>query len=419
MLSRFPPLPDRPPYKRGRTEASAHILFKTKESFPKFHVLHSENPEKTIRTMSPFLVAKSLSEAIGPGYKVTKMASGDLLLELCDQAQYGKLSKLTAIGKNPVSVTPHRSLNTVRGVISDADLLELSEGELLEGWKEEHVISVQRITIRRENKEIPTKHLVLTFAMTDLPESIQTGYIKIRVRPYIPNPRRCFQCQRFGHGSQSCRGQLTCAKCAENGHSADDCQGEPRCANCDGEHPAYSRSCPKWKLEKEIISLKVTQNISFKEARQRFSIVKGTSYADAASRGAAPLRQKAAVRVTDSEPTVLPSASLKGAAKAVSPSTKLPATPVVSGSAGNSQRSSDPLSTPSTSGLVGTQASSLVAGHSRKTRSQERVSSVSHEAMDTTPSSMAQSAPKERRGSLDRSRKEKTPITGPNKGPVK
>ncbi|KAF8771390.1 hypothetical protein HNY73_018816 [Argiope bruennichi] len=38
--------------------------------------------------------------------------------------------------------------------------------------------------------------------------------------------------------------------------------------NCNGSHPAYSKSCPKWKIEKEIQTIKISRNISFAEARQ-------------------------------------------------------------------------------------------------------------------------------------------------------
>ncbi|KAG0426936.1 hypothetical protein HPB47_025962 [Ixodes persulcatus] len=39
---------------------------------------------------------------------------------------------MTSVGDYPVTVTPHRTLNTVRGVISEDDLLECSEDEILE-----------------------------------------------------------------------------------------------------------------------------------------------------------------------------------------------------------------------------------------------------------------------------------------------
>jgi hypothetical protein len=40
------------------------------------------------------------------------------------------------------------------------------------------------------------------------------------------------------------------------------------CINCDGDHPSYSRSCPKWKEEKEIQRIRVTTGLSFIEARR-------------------------------------------------------------------------------------------------------------------------------------------------------
>ncbi|KFM69911.1 hypothetical protein X975_16878, partial [Stegodyphus mimosarum] len=79
---------------------------------------------------------------------------------------------------------------------------------------------------------------------------------------------RCFQCQRFGHTKNSCRGKLTCARCSLVGHESENCSAAPLCINCKGEHTAFSRSCPKWKLEKEVQATKVNNNISYAEARR-------------------------------------------------------------------------------------------------------------------------------------------------------
>ena len=287
-------------------------------------------------------------------------------------------------------------MNTTCGVVSDDDLLQLSEAELLEGFSDQNVINVKRIKMRRAGKELQTKHLILTFNSSVLPESIEAGYIKLRVRPYVPNPLRCFKCQRFGHSSQNCRGRQTCAKCSGHEHSSESCESSLHCVNCDGEHAAYSRSCPTWKREKEIVSIKVKENISFKEARRRVSYLPKNTFAEVARQGAASQRLPAAVRPTHSEPAVTPSAPSAAAASAAPPSQN---------------------KGPSTSGLVASRASSLEARPSRQTnRSQERVSSASQEAMDTTTGQTAPPAPKERRESLDRSRKEKLPVTAPGKG---
>ncbi|GFV94230.1 uncharacterized protein TNCV_1136851 [Trichonephila clavipes] len=110
------------------------------------------------------------------------------------------------------------------------------------------------------------------------------AYIRCPVRPYIPNLLRCFQCQRYGHSKNVCRGQPTCPRCGESGHDSADCKKKEQCLNCKGEHPAYSRSCPTWITEKEITAIKIKEKISYPEARRVVlarTPVSGKSYASA------------------------------------------------------------------------------------------------------------------------------------------
>ncbi|KFM64484.1 hypothetical protein X975_15444, partial [Stegodyphus mimosarum] len=122
--------------------------------------------------------------------------------------------------------------------------------------------------MRKEGQLIGTKHVILTFNSPDLPKSIKAGYLNCRVRPYIPNPMRCYQCQRFGHSKNWCRGKQTCARRSVVGHESENSSAVPPCINCKGEHTAFSRSCPKWNLEKKIQTTKVNNNISYAEARR-------------------------------------------------------------------------------------------------------------------------------------------------------
>ena len=94
------------------------------------------------------------------------------------------------------------------------------------------------------------------------------GYLNCQIRPYIPNPMRCFNCQRYGHSKGSCRGQETCSRCSIEGHSFTECSNDPKCVNCQGSHTSNSKSCPKWILEKQIQTIKVKNNISYPEARK-------------------------------------------------------------------------------------------------------------------------------------------------------
>ncbi|GBM26671.1 hypothetical protein AVEN_241327-1 [Araneus ventricosus] len=193
----------------------------------------------TFHTVSPFLVQKLLTSCIGEIQNVKKLRSGDLLVQV-DSKQASVISKLTHL-----------------------------EAEFLEELRDQNVCAARRINIRRDGRLIPTQHVVLTFQTPVLPKSIKAGYINCKLRPYIPNPLRCFKCQRYGHSQQSCRGtDPVCGKCAESGHETNVCPDTFKCRNCSGPHVASSKSCPTWIFEKEVIAVKIKRNITFPEARQ-------------------------------------------------------------------------------------------------------------------------------------------------------
>ncbi|GFX55575.1 uncharacterized protein TNCV_268631 [Trichonephila clavipes] len=150
----------------------------------------------------------------------------------------------------PLTASPHKSLNSSRGVISEPGLLCTPEAEMLEGFSGQGVI--------------------------------QAGYLNCKIRPYIPNPLRCFKCQRFGHSQTSCRGQLTCSRCASVEHSSKDCTLKPKCFNCSQSHSSDSKLCPKWKIEKQIQEIKTNNNISYQEARKLIASQLSQTYAQTA-----------------------------------------------------------------------------------------------------------------------------------------
>ncbi|GFW89249.1 uncharacterized protein TNCV_4934171 [Trichonephila clavipes] len=195
-----------------------------------------------------------------------------------------KLSFASQAARYCVTVSPHKSLNSCRGVISEPDLLGTSDSEILEGFSDQGVTQVRRITIKIDSTIIPTKHLILTFNSPKLPNTIKAGYLHCKIRPYIQLSLyiRCFKCQRFGHSQTSCRGQLTCSRCASVGYSSTDCTLEQKCVNCTQSHPSDSKLCQKWKLEKQIQEIKTNKNISYFEARRLIVPQLTQTYAQAA-----------------------------------------------------------------------------------------------------------------------------------------
>ncbi|GBN86948.1 hypothetical protein AVEN_168615-1 [Araneus ventricosus] len=284
--------------------------FSNVTNFPTFFMIkRNSTVNETFHTVSPFLVEKAITETIGEVKSTKKLRSGDLLVEVHSRKQSQQIVKVKNFSNIPISVSPHASLNSSKGVITCGELLNVATEEILKELKSQGVSHVRRISIRRDGQLLNTKHLILTFDSAKLPEHIKAGYMRLSVRAYIPNPLRCFKCQRFGHSKTSCRGTLTCARCAEVGHDSSQCTAAEKCVNCKGAHTSFSRNCSTWKLEKEIITTKIKKQISYPEARKLVKSMTpppGNSYVSVAKKSAsAPSadRNKDASVVSISKPS--------------------------------------------------------------------------------------------------------------------
>ncbi|GFW59242.1 uncharacterized protein TNCV_2781731 [Trichonephila clavipes] len=187
-------------------------------------------PNNEMSSKSPFATQKALIGIGGEPKSVIRLISGDLLIEtLCCTNQV-----LPSCKNVPefisVTISPHKTLNSCCGVISEPDLLTTPEAEILEGFSNQGII----------------------------------------------------QCQRFGHSQTSCRFQVTGSRCASVGHSSSDCTLEPKCFNCSQSHSSDSKLCPKWKIEKQIQEIKTNKNISYPEARKLIVPQLSPTYAQAA-----------------------------------------------------------------------------------------------------------------------------------------
>ncbi|XP_067128691.1 uncharacterized protein [Centruroides vittatus] len=168
---------------------------------------------------------------------------------------------MNTLGDMGILVTSHRSLKLSRGVISEFDLMSEDESDILIGLSDQGVTSVRCISIRRDGKLIPTKHLIFTFNNLTLPSFVTAGYLHCAVCPYIRNLLRCYKCQRFGHSQTSCQGKSLCSQCGTEGHNSTECKSTSHCVNCKDAHPAHSQKCPAWQREKEIQQVKTVKNI--------------------------------------------------------------------------------------------------------------------------------------------------------------
>ncbi len=219
--------------------------------------------------INPFAVSKAVEGICGDVKNVTRLRSGSLLIECARRQQSINLLKAKHFANIPITVSVHKSLNSCRGIIRDRAncLSDMSEEDITQELTSQGVTSVKRFTRKDHDRVVRTNTYLVTFALSKLPDSIKAGYFNIGVDVFIPNPLRCFKCQKFGHGAKSCHNNQVCSRCSKN-HDSTDCTGDVRCANCNGEHMSSSKSCPVFERETKIIKVKYTNNISFADAKK-------------------------------------------------------------------------------------------------------------------------------------------------------
>ena len=249
-----------------------------------------------------FKVDREILELIGTCEKISEdFKSKGWMVEVKTEQQGEKLKTLHKLVSEPVEVAPHEQYNQSQGVVTCNLLKNYTEEEIVEGLSSQGVIRCRRIirNVNSPNPE-PTGTLILTFNKSILPDTvtIRTG-LRERVRLYIPQPRRCYNCQKYGHSGARCRKPVAvCVRCGldkEGDHPLDICNRPINCLHCKQPHMASSKTCLKYLTEKEIITIKTKDHLTFSEARARVSLL----YPEASKTYASATQQNAQKTVTN------------------------------------------------------------------------------------------------------------------------
>lgn len=275
------PIPNRNTNKRSNQQYQSHSFFSKNsrledlKSGPKFIVMQRNEIDntKTMQGVSPFTIQKCIELHAGQPKSVKLLRNGTLLIETVSNTQAEKLYKLNTLGSDIcIKVSEHPTLNTSKGIFHCVDILCVPNETILSELKDQHVVDIVRIKKKHNGQLIDNGLFIVTFSLPSLPERLQLGFISCPVDMYIPNPRRCYNCQQFGHGANHCKKATICANCAEPNPDPDEkvCVKPKKCSNCNGDHPAWDRKCLIFIKEREIQQIQTTHKISNYQARQRY-----------------------------------------------------------------------------------------------------------------------------------------------------
>jgi len=171
-------------------------------------------------------------------------------------------------GNSSTSGVHPRSAHPVRGVIFGIPC-DLTDQQIAEEVK---ALSVRRLERWSNGQKKPTENVILTF-QDDLPTHVILGFIRRKVKPYVPLPLRCANCQRFGHHATKCHRKQRCVRCGEE-HDLESCPTKENpdqinCVNCKGQHSAAYRKCIRYQEVSQMLKVAVHDKISYRDALQK------------------------------------------------------------------------------------------------------------------------------------------------------
>ncbi|XP_055621965.1 uncharacterized protein LOC129765582 [Toxorhynchites rutilus septentrionalis] len=239
---------------------------------PKFMVIkRTDQKDSSFEKVSPIFIHKEIKSACGEPLTTVKLRNGTLLVKTKSIAQANQLLRCKMLFDMTVSVEENVKLNQTKGIITSADLRYATIKEIVEELSSQGVCQVEQMKRKRLGILEPTNSFILTFKSSGVPETVKVGYLVLNVRLFIPRPIRCYQCQYYSHPATYCPNEEVCSNCCEEGHKPNKCTGPTTCRNCKSSHHAsWSTECEVFKVEQEVMRIKVNEGVSIREARNLY-----------------------------------------------------------------------------------------------------------------------------------------------------
>ena len=198
---------------------------------------------------------------------ITEIRDGSLLIKSRSPKITEDILNLKNIANSEVTTSINVRLSQARCTIYAKSLLSHTESELQEDFADRGVVEVKRFKKRVNGELEDTPIHLLTFDNLNPPSYIYHGWVKYSTRRYIPQPRQCYKCFKFGHISIGCRSTVQlCATCSQDGHENSQCRNQVKCLHCGENHKPTSKQCAIYKLHHRTQTIKELEQLSHREA---------------------------------------------------------------------------------------------------------------------------------------------------------
>jgi hypothetical protein len=233
----------------------------------------------------PRLLNKEIIEQAGGQIdKVYLTKNGTLRIIACTNAQKDKLMKLNHLDNKPVKVSLPYNLTRVKPNSSKSvppnqqKVNYLVKGVIYGLLEDQHNLNEIAKDIGASqmyalgNYETSNATVVAFNKDTILPSTIEFDNRKFKVHLFIPKPKRCDKCQKFGHLTFQCSKETICSYCSGR-HEFKECNSiTQKCANCGQAHSAAFRGCPQYIELQKALKIRAEENITLNEAIQKVKI---------------------------------------------------------------------------------------------------------------------------------------------------
>ena len=226
-----------------------------------------------------FELYSALAKKVGTDVLFRQQKDGLRIIEAADEEQSKKLCELIEKNDPDLPVKKNKTLNVCHGTILVPSNIELGSQEFsecsekikenvrIQGHQINNIITY--IKPAKGRRKYPLRIAKISFEGRVLPETIVVAGQRLSVKEYVPTPRQCNKCWKYGHSVKYCKTDIyICPICSGKGHQKDRCNqiNNRMCINCQGSHPAFSRSCVHYKREQLIVKTQFKEGLSYRAA---------------------------------------------------------------------------------------------------------------------------------------------------------